>query len=82
MKLLLRPFLVTFLAVLFATLTGFTQTAAVSTDLLDYPPGSTAIITGTGFQPGETVAVCVKPVRVANKTAKNVTRTGRSNSFI
>src|SRR5437016_3726350 len=29
--------------------------ATVSTDKSDYPPGSTAIITGRGFQPGEAV---------------------------
>ena len=31
------------------------QTATVQTDLLDYPPGATAIITGTGWTAGETV---------------------------
>ena len=31
--------------------------ATIKTDLLDYPPGSTAIITGTGFQQGETVTM-------------------------
>ena len=33
--------------------------ATVTTDRLDYPPGDTAIITGTGFQPGETVTLQV-----------------------
>ena len=33
--------------------------ATVKTDLDDYPPGSTAIITGTGFQPGEVVELHV-----------------------
>jgi hypothetical protein len=33
--------------------------ATVTTDREDYPPGSTAIITGTGFQPGETVELQV-----------------------
>ncbi|TRX03182.1 T9SS type A sorting domain-containing protein [Flavobacterium gawalongense] len=33
--------------------------ATVSTDLLDYPPGSTAIITGSGFQAGEYVELHV-----------------------
>ena len=33
--------------------------ATIQTDLLDYPPGSTAIITGSGFQPGETVTLQV-----------------------
>ncbi|SEG48301.1 beta strand repeat-containing protein, partial [Flavobacterium urumqiense] len=36
--------------------------ATVSTDLLDYRPGSTAIITGSGFQAGETVILLVEHV--------------------
>ncbi|MBP2281774.1 hypothetical protein H4V97_000092 [Flavobacterium sp. CG_23.5] len=40
----------------FASL-AFGQT--IATDLLDYPPGATAIITGTGFTPGETVTLQV-----------------------
>ena len=32
---------------------------SVTTDQLDYPPGSTAIIYGTGFQPGEEVELHV-----------------------
>src|SRR4051812_32188424 len=35
------------------------QTATISTDQGDYPPGSTAIITGSGFQPGEDVTLQV-----------------------
>lgn len=35
------------------------QTATVQTDLLDYPPGATAIITGSGWQAGETVTLQV-----------------------
>src|SRR5262249_21371550 len=31
--------------------------ASVSSDLLDYPPGQIAIITGRGFQPGENVTL-------------------------
>src|SRR5688572_4669718 len=34
-------------------------TATVTTDLEDYPPGSTVIITGSGFLPGETVILQV-----------------------
>ena len=34
----------------------------VTTDLLDYSPGSTAIITGAGFQAGETVTLLVEHV--------------------
>jgi hypothetical protein len=46
---------------LFLTLCAFKAQgqATIKTDLLDYPPGSTAIITGTGFQPGETVTMQV-----------------------
>ncbi|MFV5697720.1 hypothetical protein ACM55H_05065, partial [Flavobacterium sp. ZT3R17] len=36
--------------------------ATVSTDLLDYPPGSTAIITGSGFKAGEAVTLLVEHV--------------------
>src|SRR5574338_1260475 len=35
------------------------QTATISTDQADYPPGATVIITGTGFQPGEQVKLQV-----------------------
>ena len=31
--------------------------ASVSSDLLDYPPGQAAVITGRGFQPGENVTL-------------------------
>jgi hypothetical protein len=31
----------------------------LTTDLPDYPPGATVILTGTGFQPGETVRLDV-----------------------
>jgi hypothetical protein len=46
---------------LFLTLGAFKAQgqATIKTDLLDYPPGSTAIITGTGFQAGETVTLQV-----------------------
>ena len=33
------------------------SSATITTDKLDYSPGETAIISGTGFQPGETVRV-------------------------
>lgn len=47
--------------ILFLSLAAFKVQgqATIQTDLLDYPPGSTAIITGTGFQPGETVTLQV-----------------------
>ena len=38
---------------------GASAQATVKTDLLDYPPGATAILTGTGWQPGETVTLQV-----------------------
>ncbi|MFE3849264.1 beta strand repeat-containing protein, partial [Flavobacterium sp. LB3P45] len=51
------------LANLFFASVAFGQ-ATVSTDLLDYPPGSTAIITGFGFQAGEKVILLVEHVGV------------------
>ena len=36
--------------------------ATVQTDSLDYAPGETALITGSGFQPGETVTLLVEHV--------------------
>ncbi|HEX8696613.1 MAG TPA: MBG domain-containing protein, partial [Longimicrobium sp.] len=36
---------------------GNTGGAVIRTDRDDYPPGDTVTITGTGFQPGETVAI-------------------------
>jgi uncharacterized Zn-binding protein involved in type VI secretion len=52
---------ITLAFVLFLSLAAFKVQgqATIKTDLLDYPPGSTAIITGTGFQPGETVTLQV-----------------------
>lgn len=48
------------LAVLFVIATGLNLSAAtVVTDRDDYPPGSTAVITGTGFLAGETVELQV-----------------------
>ena len=49
------------IANLFFASVAFGQ-ATVLTDLLDYPPGSTAIITGSGFQAGETVILLVEHV--------------------
>lgn len=59
MRLVLRSFLLTLLAITFSSLNVFSQSATIATDALDYPPGSTAIITGSGFQPGETVTLQV-----------------------
>src|SRR5690242_7270383 len=59
MRLFLRSLLFTFFAITLSSLTGFSQTATIKTDQLDYPPGSTVIITGTGWQPGETVTLQV-----------------------
>ena len=54
---------ITLAFMLFFSLSAFNAqgqaTPTIKTDLLDYPPGSTAIITGTGFQPGETVTLQV-----------------------
>ncbi|WP_395048814.1 hypothetical protein, partial [Flavobacterium sp.] len=63
MKTFLRKFgifaIVFVMANLFFSSAAFGQ-ATVSTDLLDYPPGATAIITGAGFQPGEIVELHVE----------------------
>src|SRR5258705_10954419 len=59
MKLFLRPFLLTLFAVTLISVTAFSQTATISTDQADYPPGSTVIITGGGFQADETVTLQV-----------------------
>ena len=54
---------ITLAFMLFFSLAAFNAqgqaTPTIQTDLLDYPPGSTAIITGTGFTPGETVTLQV-----------------------
>ncbi|MEO6683258.1 MAG: hypothetical protein ABIN48_10610, partial [Ginsengibacter sp.] len=55
MKILLRCLFFTLFAVTFSSATSFAQTATVTTDKLDYAPGEYVIITGTGWQPGETV---------------------------
>lgn len=49
----------TFLVTLLTTLKAFSQTATITTDQADYPPGSTVIITGEGWFPGETVRLQV-----------------------
>ena len=42
------------------TITSFSSSAAmITTDKLDYQPGDTATISGTGFEPGETVRVMI-----------------------
>ncbi len=52
-----------FIANMFLANVAFGQTVpSVATDLLDYPPGATAIITGSGFQAGETVTLLVEHV--------------------
>ena len=50
-----------------ASLTAFAQ-ASVTTDKSDYPPGSTVIISGSGFQPGEIVQLQVLNVTNASDT--------------
>ena len=59
MRLFLRSLFLTFFAVTLANLSAFSQTATIKTDQLDYPPGSTVLITGTGWQAGETVTLQV-----------------------
>src|SRR5690348_5490834 len=59
MRLFLRSLLFTFFAITLNSVTAFSQTATIKTDQLDYPPGSTVIITGTGWQPEETVTLQV-----------------------
>jgi len=59
MRLFLRSLLFTFFAITLSSVTAFSQTATIKTDQLDYPPGSTVIITGTGWQPEETVTLQV-----------------------
>src|SRR6185312_13860715 len=59
MRLFLRYLLFTLLGITLSSVNAFSQTATIKTDQLDYPPGSTAIITGKGFQPNETVTLQV-----------------------
>ena len=60
MRLLLRSLLVTLFAITLTSANVFSQTTAtITTDQPDYAPGSTAYITGTGWQPGETVTLQV-----------------------
>ena len=50
-------------AILFALALGGTamaQSATVMTDQADYAPGTIVTITGSGWQPGETVTALVK----------------------
>jgi ABC-type phosphate transport system substrate-binding protein len=51
-------FLLAAMALAVAGTTAFAQ-ASVTTDQSDYPPGSTVQISGSGFQPGETVQLQV-----------------------
>ncbi|MEO6329294.1 MAG: hypothetical protein ABIO55_10190, partial [Ginsengibacter sp.] len=60
MKPCLRTLLLSLSVFVFSAFTNFAVgQATIATDALDYPPGSTAIITGTGFTPGETVTLQV-----------------------
>src|SRR5690348_12550761 len=59
MRLLLRSLLFTLFAFTFTSGNVFSQSATIATDQPDYAPGSTVIITGTGWQPGETVTLQV-----------------------
>ncbi|MGN6532044.1 MAG: T9SS type A sorting domain-containing protein [Ginsengibacter sp.] len=70
MKLFLRSLLLTFFAVTLSSVNVFSQSATIQTDHLDYPPGSTVIITGTGWLAGETVTLQVLHV---GETGDNAT---------
>ncbi|HSV11820.1 MAG TPA: hypothetical protein VLI68_13685, partial [Hanamia sp.] len=59
MRLFLRSLLFTFFAITLTSVNVFSQSATITTDKADYPPGSTVIITGAGFQAGETVTLQV-----------------------
>jgi hypothetical protein len=59
MRLFLRSLLFTFFAITLTSVNVFSQSATITTDQADYPPGSTVIITGTGFRAGETVTLQV-----------------------
>src|SRR5690348_7949861 len=59
MRIFLQTIALSLLFVCVSSLTLSAQTATISTDQSDYAPGSTAIITGSGFQPGETVTLQV-----------------------
>jgi len=50
---------IVFFLFLFIANAALAQTATIKTDQPDYAPGSTVIITGTGWQPGETVTLQV-----------------------
>ncbi|HEY1871382.1 MAG TPA: hypothetical protein VGG71_10000, partial [Chitinophagaceae bacterium] len=59
MKAILRSLYLTLFGLTLLSVTAFSQTATISTDQADYAPGSTAIISGSGFQAGETVTLQV-----------------------
>jgi|GEM_PF-3330953 len=59
MRLTLRSLYLTMCGLIFMSVTAFSQTATISTDQADYPPGSTVIISGSGFQAGEPVTLQV-----------------------
>jgi hypothetical protein len=70
----------------FATFSGVnaSATATVSTDRYDYAPGATAVISGSGFAPGETVALQVvhadgRPNTDASHTPWTVTADAAGN---
>src|SRR5580765_5283610 len=59
MNLRLLRVLLTLFSITLTSVTAFSQTATIATDQPDYPPGFTVIITGAGWQPGETVTLQV-----------------------
>src|SRR3954471_2079001 len=62
MYLKLRTLLLPFFVMVFSvcTIAANAQTATVTTDKPDYAPRSNAVFAGSGFEPGETVALKVK----------------------
>ncbi|HYJ64188.1 MAG TPA: hypothetical protein VEV62_10625, partial [Parafilimonas sp.] len=59
LRILLMPFIGMLLFAFVPASKAVAQTATITTDQPDYAPGSTAIISGSGFQPGETVTLQV-----------------------
>ena len=60
----MRAYFILPLLLLFS-FTAVAQTATLVTDQADYPPGSTATLTGNGFRAGESVlllVLCEQPV--------------------
>src|SRR5213080_2622205 len=70
------------LAVLCAARLAEADSATVSTDKLDYPPGQTVVITGSGWAPGEAVSLLLErdPLTHANQVFFSLADSGGSLS--